>query len=265
MTTALFPTSRTLRNIHESKEFSQHAAFRAYLTALTGIIVFVVLFSIVAVLFPESMKIAPFRGVESVFEFGTKFNIISTTPSITEQAIITKRSVAWDATKIPKATTNELSKEVLPIQSVQPIVPGGHEGTIGSNPNGSVNLNQDLPHNGSGGTLTTSIAPPATDKPQDDGTFVVFEKDPVIDLGALQRLTIYPPMAKRAGIEGTVYISVYIGVDGKAKQTRIDQSPNELLNSAAVEAIMKATFVPAVQDGRNVGCWVAIPITFKLR
>lgn len=264
MTTALFPTSHTLRNIHESKEFAQRAALRAYLTALTGIIAFILLISITAVLFPESMKTAPFRGFEPIIEFGRKFTITSPAQSIAEQTVVTKRSAAWDATKIPEAT-KEFPKELLPVQPEQPVTPGGKENTIGGTANGTPDPTTNSPRNGGGGTTTSSIAPPATDKPEDDDTIVFLEKDPVIDLVALQRIIVYPAMAKRAGVEGTVYISVYIGADGKAKQTRIDRSPNEMLNSAAVEAIMKATFVPAVQDGRNVGCWVAIPITFKLR
>jgi protein TonB len=40
--------------------------------------------------------------------------------------------------------------------------------------------------------------------------------------------------------------------------------PGTGIDEAAIEAIKKTKFKPAVQRDRNVGVWIAIPVTFKL-
>lgn len=99
----------------------------------------------------------------------------------------------------------------------------------------------------------------------DPDDFVAVEKEPYVDLVALQKKVIYPEMAKRAGIEGRVTIRVLVGKDGKPRRFRIDDSDNDILNKAASDAVMSSTFPPGIQNGQPVECWVSIPITFKLK
>ncbi len=99
----------------------------------------------------------------------------------------------------------------------------------------------------------------------DPDDFIPVEKEPYVDLGALQRKVQYPEMAKRAGIEGRVTIRILVGKDGKPKKYRIEDSDNDILNKAAADAAMSSTFTPGIQNNSPVECWISIPITFKLK
>lgn len=95
--------------------------------------------------------------------------------------------------------------------------------------------------------------------------FVPVEKEPVVDLVALQKSIIYPEMARKAGIEGQVIVRVLVGKDGKPKKAVVQQTDSKMLDKAAVKAVLKQIFTPAIQNGKPITCWVSIPIKFKLR
>lgn len=100
----------------------------------------------------------------------------------------------------------------------------------------------------------------------DPNTFVAVEKEPNVDLGKLQGLVQYPDVARRAGIEGTVILRVYVDKNGQAKRVLVEHSDNQMLDKGAIDAISKYGYIPpAIQNGQNIGCWVSIPIKFKLR
>lgn len=95
--------------------------------------------------------------------------------------------------------------------------------------------------------------------------FIPVEREPIVDLNALAQRVIYPDYAKQEGIEGRVTLRVLIDTTGKPIKYRIDDSNNEYLNKAAIDAVMGSSYIPAIQKGKTVACWVSIPITFKLR
>jgi protein TonB len=96
--------------------------------------------------------------------------------------------------------------------------------------------------------------------------FIPVEKEPSMDYDRLQKLVNYPDIAKRAGVEGKVIVRALIGKDGKLRKTIIEYSDSELLNDAAMKAVKEyGTFVPAIQNGQPITCWVNIPIIFRLR
>lgn len=95
--------------------------------------------------------------------------------------------------------------------------------------------------------------------------FIPVEKEPYIDLADLQRRIVYPEMARKAGIEGSVVVRVLVDKNGKPKKAVIQSSDSQMLNQAAIDAVMKSTFTPAIQNGQPILCWVSIPIRFKLR
>jgi protein TonB len=95
--------------------------------------------------------------------------------------------------------------------------------------------------------------------------FVPVEKEPYIDIKELQRKVVYPELAKRAGIEGKVNIRVLVGKNGIPKKNIIESTDSDLLNDAAVKAVMSSVFTPAIQNNQPIDCWVSIPIVFRLR
>jgi protein TonB len=91
------------------------------------------------------------------------------------------------------------------------------------------------------------------------------EREPFLDIRELQKLVVYPEVAKRAGIEGRVFVRVLVGKNGVPKKHIIEGSDSDLLNGAAAKAVMSAVFTPAIQNNKPVECWVSIPIIFRLR
>ena len=75
---------------------------------------------------------------------------------------------------------------------------------------------------------------------------------------------VYPPDARRKGIEGTVMVQALVGRDGAVHDTRIVKSiPG--LDKAAVAAVKQWTFKPALSKGKPMAVWVAVPVQFTLK
>jgi protein TonB len=96
---------------------------------------------------------------------------------------------------------------------------------------------------------------------KDDFVDIQDEPKPVVNI---QSLVQYPEVAKRSGVEGKVTADVLIGKDGKVEKVDITKTDNEIFNQAAKEALMKARFTPARQNGTPVRVWWTVPIVFKL-
>jgi protein TonB len=75
---------------------------------------------------------------------------------------------------------------------------------------------------------------------------------------------VYPAEALKAGVQGTVMLSVLVGKDGLVKDTRVTTSI-PALDAAATDAVRKWVFKPAKNDGKPVAVWATIPIKFTLR
>ncbi len=87
---------------------------------------------------------------------------------------------------------------------------------------------------------------------------------PQVDLQVLKSKIIYPELARRTGVEGTVVVKVLVDETGRPVQAIIFSSDNGLLDDAAVEATLKVAYTPAIQNNNPVKCWVMIPINFRL-
>lgn len=103
------------------------------------------------------------------------------------------------------------------------------------------------------------------EKIPDEDDFVAFEKEPYVDPAEIARNVEYPEVAKRAGIEGRVTLSVFIDKNGRAKKVNVKATTSQSLNKAAIDAANKTTFSPGIQNGQPVQCWITIPVVFKLR
>jgi TonB family protein len=75
----------------------------------------------------------------------------------------------------------------------------------------------------------------------------------------------YPPLLRRAGIEGTTVIKALVGIDGSINDVEIlKTSGNSILDQEAFKAAKGAQFTPAKQRDQYVRVWVSIPFSFKL-
>jgi len=75
----------------------------------------------------------------------------------------------------------------------------------------------------------------------------------------------YPKKARDLRVEGVVMVSVLVGTEGKVVQTEVTQSVHPFLDEAAVDAIQRAVFTPAMLcSGERVPVWISFPFDFKL-
>jgi periplasmic protein TonB len=96
---------------------------------------------------------------------------------------------------------------------------------------------------------------------EDPPDFVPVEKMPV-PVKTVQ--PEYPEIARRAGVEGTVWVKVLVDKEGKAKKALIQKSDAEIFNDAAIAAALQFVFTPAIMNSGPVAVWASIPFRFKL-
>jgi protein TonB len=97
--------------------------------------------------------------------------------------------------------------------------------------------------------------------------FVVVEQMPEI-IGGIQKVyeyLEYPEMARTANIEGQVIVQLVIETDGTPSSPEIIRSASEILDEAAIKAVMKLRFIPGRQRDQPVRVRYSIPIRFELR
>jgi len=75
----------------------------------------------------------------------------------------------------------------------------------------------------------------------------------------------YPEMAIRAGLEGTVWVKLLVGKDGKVLKTVVVKSTAEIFNDVTAEAAMKFVFTPAYTHAGPLKAWIEIPFKFMLK
>jgi protein TonB len=76
----------------------------------------------------------------------------------------------------------------------------------------------------------------------------------------------YPPASRRAGEQGTVVFSVLVDPSGHPQEIRVQTSSGyERLDQAAMEAIRRWLFNPAVRDSQRVAAWTSVRVKFRLQ
>jgi protein TonB len=162
----------------------------------------------------------------------------NTPPPIAVSAPVAKPTVGApvpvpDAEVSPEqtmATQQEMS------QAVAPVSEGASEG---------VAVQQDI--------KIDEDAPPAD--------FVPVEKEPIPVKKVEPK---YPELAMRAGLEGKVWVKIWVDKEGKAKQVVILKSDAEIFNEPSIEAAKQWVFTPAYMNNGPVSVWVSVPFKFKL-
>jgi protein TonB len=163
----------------------------------------------------------------------------NTPPPVAVEAPVAKPTVGTpvpvpDAEVSPEqtiATQTEMSQAVAPI--------GDASGS------GEVAVQQDI--------RIDDDAPPADYTP--------VEKEPVI----IKRVEPkYPELAMRAGLEGKVYVKIWVDKEGKPKKVVVLKSDAEIFEGPAVEAAQQFLFTPAYMNNGPVSVWVSVPFKFRL-
>jgi protein TonB len=178
-----------------------------------------------------------------------KLSELGPPPSITESESAPAVAVSVPVAKptvgipvpVPDAEVNPeqtiaTQKEMSEIQS--PVIPQASEG-------GEVQVQQDIK---------------IEDEPPAD--FVPVEKTPVPVKTVKPE---YPEIAKRAGVEGTVWVKIWVDKEGKPRKAVVLKSDAEIFNEPATQAAMQFLFTPAMMNNGPVSVWVTIPFRFNLR
>ena len=75
---------------------------------------------------------------------------------------------------------------------------------------------------------------------------------------------IYPPLAVKAGVEGTVVLLADIDVDGNVANYKV-LSGHLLLRNAAIEAVRQWKYSPTILTGEPVPVRATITVVFALK
>lgn len=96
--------------------------------------------------------------------------------------------------------------------------------------------------------------------------YTVVEQMPKLigGLAAIAQEITYPEMARRAGIEGRVYVQFIVNEQGEVEHPRILRGIGGGADEEALRVISNAEFEPGYQDGKPVAVQYSIPIVFRL-
>jgi len=102
---------------------------------------------------------------------------------------------------------------------------------------------------------------------EDDDFFEAVEEmpAPIGGIKAIQEKVHYTELAKRALVEGTVYIEARIDKKGNIIDALVKKGLGVGLDEEALNAVLTTKFVPGKQRGRPVNVKMVIPIKFVLK
>ncbi len=110
--------------------------------------------------------------------------------------------------------------------------------------------------------------PPAAAEEEDETEiFMIVEDMPELigGLGSIQSKIRYPEIAKKAGVEGRVFVQFVVGVNGEVLDPVVVRGIGAGCDEEAVRAVSQAKFKPGRQRGKAVPVKMSLPITFKLK
>jgi len=83
--------------------------------------------------------------------------------------------------------------------------------------------------------------------------------------GGYQVRPVYPESARRAGIQGTTLLRIYIERDGRVGDVSVQRSAgHQALDEAAADAVRRWRFEPALNSTGPVSMWALVPVEFRI-
>ncbi|MEP0549026.1 MAG: energy transducer TonB [Rhodothermales bacterium] len=114
--------------------------------------------------------------------------------------------------------------------------------------------------------------PPPPDEPEPEPEpepeiFVIVENPPELigGLEGLQGRIQYPELARRAGIEGTVFVQFVVDEQGNVVDPVCVRDPGGQTCEEALRAVRVSKFKPGRQRGKPVKVRFSLPVKFRLR
>ena len=88
--------------------------------------------------------------------------------------------------------------------------------------------------------------------------------EPVGGLSAITKKVVYPEGAKKANIEGKVYVIAYINESGDVDEVKVIKGLALGCDEAAAKAVKESKFSPGKQNGTAVKVQLSLPVVFKM-
>lgn len=113
----------------------------------------------------------------------------------------------------------------------------------------------------------TAVSVRAQHAPADTSEVHDLVETPPVLIGGVEGLAervIYPERARRAGIEGTVFVQFVVDEIGSVQQATCVGPPQPQLCEAARTAVLNSQFTPGMQRGKPVKVRYTLPVDFKL-
>lgn len=88
---------------------------------------------------------------------------------------------------------------------------------------------------------------------------------PIGGVAGIQKRITYPEIARKAGIQGRVFVKAFIDEKGNVVKTEIIRGIGGGCDVAAQNAVKQTKFEPGRQRGKAVKVQVSIPILFKIQ
>ena len=113
--------------------------------------------------------------------------------------------------------------------------------------------------------------PPVTSAPAEATAVIEYlpqhriSKAPVVPTDQVLGAIDYPPLANRQGIEGVVYLELFVDATGAIRRIDILRDPGYGLGEAAVAAFTGILCTPAESNGVPVAVRYRYPVRFSLR
>ena len=133
-----------------------------------------------------------------------------------------------------------------------------------------LDLDMDLDLNEAPSDLPPPPPPPADEpepEPEEPEIFVIVENPPELigGLEGLQQRIQYPELARRAGIEGTVFVQFVVDENGNVQDPVCVRDPGGQTCEEALRAVRTSKFQPGRQRGQPVKVRFSLPVKFRLR
>lgn len=119
------------------------------------------------------------------------------------------------------------------------------------------------------GTLYAATSLPAETSLKDNQDpylpFAEVMPEPVGGLEAIYKKIVYPEAAKKTGLEGKVYILVFVNETGGVDDAKIVKDIGGGCGDAAVKAIKSVKYTPGKSGGAAVKVKLSMAISFKMK
>lgn len=115
--------------------------------------------------------------------------------------------------------------------------------------------------------FTPSLANSNSEIPNEGEDYLAFAEEmpsPQGGLPAIYKRIVYPEIAQKAGVQGKVYLLVFVDENGGVNDVKVIKPLGGGCDEAAIDAIKNSKFTPGKNKGQAVKVKLSLAIEFKL-